>query len=186
MTRRPRRSGMIGTGRRDWLWLVAGVAVVGGAGVIIISLLTGGSGGGGAKAVLAGVECEAGERLDYHVHAHLDLIIDGQVTEVSNNIGIRPGCLFWLHTHAPDGILHVEAPEKRDFTLGQFFAVWEQPLSATQVMDRTTDATHQIQATVNGEPWSGNPADIPLDDETSIVIEYGPPFVPPPEFDWGQ
>jgi hypothetical protein len=139
-----------------------------------------------AKAVLAGVECEAGERLDYHVHAHLDIIIEGQVTEISGNTGIRPECLFWLHTHSPNGILHVEAPEERDFTLGQFFAVWEQPLSATQILDRTTDNTHQIQATVNGEPWSGNPADIRLDDKTSIVIQYGPPFVPPPEFDWGQ
>ena len=83
---------MIGTGRRDWLWLVAGVALVGAAGVIIISLFTSGSGGGGAKAVLAGVECEAGERLDYHVHAHLDLIIDGRV---SLRQQAQAWCLFY-------------------------------------------------------------------------------------------
>ncbi|HSP55185.1 MAG TPA: hypothetical protein VLS25_06305, partial [Dehalococcoidia bacterium] len=175
----------IRTGRRDWLWAVAAAVAVLAAVAIAFVMLAGGS-SSGAKAVVAGVDCESGERLNYHVHAHLDIFIEGQATEVPTNIGIRPDCLFWLHTHAPNGLLHVEAPEKCDFTLEQFFAVWGQPLSSTQLMDRTTDATHQVQATVNGETWSGNPADIPLTDKTTIVLEYGPPFVPPPSFDWGQ
>ena len=144
------------------------------------------SGGSGSKviATVDGVVCESGERLNYHVHTHLALIMEGQETPVPSDIGIRPDCLFWLHTHSPNGILHVEAPERRDFTLGQFFAVWGEPLSGTQVLDKTVDASHQIQATVDGQPWDGNPADIPLDDQTSVVIEYGPPFVPPPEYAW--
>ncbi len=181
---RDTKRGRIRTGRRDWLWAVGALAAVVFAVAIAFAVLA--SGGGGAKAVVAGVECERGERLNYHVHSHLDIFIEGQATEVPTNIGIRSDCLFWLHTHAPNGLLHVEAPEKRDFTLGQFFAVWGQPLSSTKLMDRAADATHQVQATVNGETWAGNPADIPLADKTTIVLEYGPPFLPPPPFDWGQ
>jgi hypothetical protein len=186
MSHSPGRKGLR-SGRRDWLWAITAVVVVGSAIVIAFLLLSGGSRNNGkALAVVSGVECERGERLDYHVHTHLTLIVEGQEVPVAGNIGIRPDCLFWLHTHSDNGILHVEAPQQRDFTLGQFFAVWGEPLSSSQLRDNTADATHEVQATVNGEAWSGDPADIPLDDLTTIVLEYGPPFVPPPEFDWGQ
>ena len=38
-------------------------------------------------------------------------------------------CFSWLHTHASDGIIHIESPVKRTFTLGDFFDLWSQPLS---------------------------------------------------------
>ncbi len=185
MSRSPRRKGLR-SGRRDWLWAIAAVTTVGAVIAIAFIMLSGGSGKSGATVIVAGVECERDERLDYHVHTHLTLIVEGQEVPVAGNIGIRPDCLFWLHTHSDNGILHVEAPQQRDFTLGQFFAVWGQPLSSSQLLDKTTDATHEVQATVNSEAWSGDPTDIPLNDLTTVVLEYGPPFVPPPEFDWGQ
>lgn len=40
---------------------------------------------------------------------------------------------MWLHTHARDGIIHIESPTKHSHTLGQFFAVWGQKLSTNQV-----------------------------------------------------
>jgi hypothetical protein len=40
-------------------------------------------------------------------------------------IGIIPDkCIYWLHTHDGTGIIHIESPIKRDFTLGQFFDIW--------------------------------------------------------------
>lgn len=184
MSQRHRRSGLR-TGRRDWLWALAAITIVGVAITGVIVMLSGGS-DGTVKAIVSGVECERGERLEYHVHSHLTLIVEGEEVPVTGNVGIRPDCIFWLHTHSENGILHVEAPEQRAFTLGQFFAVWNQPLSSTQLLDNPADAAHEVQATVNGEPWAGDPANIPLEDLTSIVLEYGPPFVPPPDFDWGQ
>lgn len=165
------------TGRRDWLWGVALVTVV------LCVLFVGCGGGSSSKAIdtVDGVDCQTGEQLQYHVHAALEILIDGQPVTVPANTGIRSNCIFWLHTHDNTGTLHIEAPEKRDFTLGQFFAVWGQPLSATQLLSSTVDATHQITATLNGTPFMGDPASIPLADQETIVLQYGPPFGTPPK-----
>jgi hypothetical protein len=167
------------TGRRDWLWAVALVTVILSVLLVVFVWLKGSPG----KVIdtVDGVECQAGEQLQYHVHASLAILIEGQQVKVPKNTGIRNDCIFWLHTHDDTGLLHIEAPEKRDFTLGQFFAVWGQPLSATQLLSSTVDATHNITATVNGEPFTGDPASIILADSETIVLQYGPPFGTPPK-----
>ncbi len=167
------------TGRRDWLWGVALVTVVLGAVFVAFVALKGSS----SKAIdtVDGVECQAGEQLQYHVHAALEILVDGQPVAVPADTGIRSNCIFWLHTHDNTGTLHIEAPETRDFTLGQFFAVWGQPLSATQLLSSTVDASHKITATVNGTPFTGDPASILLADRETIVLQFGPPFGTPPK-----
>lgn len=173
----------IRTGRRDWLWGLAlgAVVLVVGAGVFLAS-----QGSDSAGATIEGVECEAGERLEYHVHAKLTLVIEGQEQPVDGGIGLPGSCVYWLHTHGPDGIIHVEAPEQRDFTLGQLFAVWGEYLSETQLLDNLADGGKEVQAFVNGERFEGDPADIPLADQESIVLQYGPPFVDPNEFQFSK
>lgn len=42
-------------------------------------------------------------------------------------------CYYWLHVHAQDGVIHIESPSKRRYTLGDFFAIWRQPLTFTRV-----------------------------------------------------
>ena len=167
------------TRRRDWLWGVALVTVVLGAVFVFFVALKGSS--GTVIDTVDGVQCQAGEQLQYHVHAALEILVDGQPVTVPKNTGIRSNCIFWLHTHDDTGLLHVEAPQKRDFTLGQFFAVWGQPLSATQILSSTVDASHKITATVNGTPFTGDPASIALADQETIVLQYGPPFGTPPK-----
>ena len=135
---------------------------------------------GGTSAI--DIPCEAGERLTYHVHAHLAIFAEGQAVTVPAGIGIRSNCIYWLHTHDTSGILHVEAPSQRGFTLGQVFAIWGQPLSSTQLMNKTVDAQHQIKAYLNGQEFTGDPAAIPLTSHAVIVLEYGPPFPAPQPF----
>jgi hypothetical protein len=72
-------------------------------------------------------------------------------------------CLYWLHTHAADGIIHVEAPTQRESTLGQFFAVWGQSLGETTLLNKTVDSSHEVRAYVNGQPFEGDPASIKLE-----------------------
>ncbi|MEX1193712.1 MAG: hypothetical protein WD904_06670 [Dehalococcoidia bacterium] len=163
------------TGRRDWLWgVVVGLLVL----VVVASLFFALRPSGiKTYATIADVKCQSGERLEYHVHSYLAILIEGEQIASPENVGIRPDeCLFWLHTHGRNGVIHVEAPEAQDFTLGQFFQIWGQPLSGTQLLDRTADATHSVRATVNGETFAGDPASIVLRDLETMVLQYGPPF----------
>jgi protein-disulfide isomerase len=79
-----------------------------------------------------GISCDKVEHLVYHTHSHIDIFVDGKPIEVPGGIGIKPSqCLFWLHTHSGDGVIHVESPEDRIMNLGQFFDIWQ--TTATQV-----------------------------------------------------
>ena len=71
-------------------------------------------------------------------------------------IGIAPdgSCLYWLHSHTPDGVIHMESPVSRTFTLGNYFDIWGQPLSATQV----GPAKGTVTAFVDGKKFTGDPA----------------------------
>ena len=135
-----------------------------------------------SAATRAGVGCSSMEEVAYHVHAHLALFIEGQPRPVPANLGISRSCIAWLHTHDTSGILHIEAPGPHTYPLGAFFELWGQPLSPTQLLDRSTDADHRVVAYVNGEQFQGDPRQVPLDPHTVIVLEYGPPFVPPESF----
>ena len=77
--------------------------------------------------------CLGTEQLAFHDHAHLAVFVNGAQRTVPAFIGIKPdgSCLYWLHSHTPDGVIHMESPEQRSFTLGNYFDIWGQPLSAT-------------------------------------------------------
>jgi hypothetical protein len=181
------------TGRRNWLWAVTGVILLAAAALVVLVLVFGGEEEVITYETIAGVPCQSGEHLDFHGHARVDITLEGEDFPVPDNTGIRfqpqpstaPGeptqkpefrCLFWLHTHTGP-LVHIEAPEPREYTLGQFFAVWGQPLSETELLDRVAGDGKAVKAFVDGEPWEGDPADIPLVDRAVISLQYGPPFI---------
>ena len=108
--------------------------------------------------------------------------IPGSVTEQSQQGPVAAGgqCIYWLHTHAPDGVIHVESPTQRIYTLGNFFDEWHQPLTAGQVGAQTGKVT----ALVNGKPWTKSPRDIPLNPHAIIQLNLGQPQVPFQTVDW--
>jgi hypothetical protein len=135
-----------------------------------------------------GISCDAQEGARIHIHQHLVILDHGKEVPIPENVGQRPErrCLYWLHTHTPDGIIHIEAPKDRSFTLGDFFAVWGQPISKTRVASAKAAAKYPLKVWVNGKPYKGDPAKIKLEAHTDIVIEAGPPFPTPPRFtNWG-
>src|SRR5215468_986900 len=137
---------------------------------------------------IKGITCDAGEGQRIHIHQHLEIYDRGKLVEIPAFIGIPQAvrCIYWLHTHTPDGIIHIEAPKDRSFTLGDFFKVWGQPLNKTQAATAKGTAKLPLKVWVNGKPYSGDPAKIKLDAHTDIVIEAGPPFPAPPRFtNWG-
>lgn len=135
-----------------------------------------------------GIPCDAQEGSRVHIHQHLVIFDHGKEVRIPENVG-RPSlanCLYWIHTHTPDGIIHIEAPQNRSFTLGDFFAVWGQPLSRTQAATAHGTKAQPLHIWVNGKPYVGDPSAIALVPHADIVIEAGPPFPKPPVFTkWG-
>src|SRR3972149_483421 len=72
---------------------------------------------GASEPAIAGITCER-ERLDFHIHVRLSIFVNGQRREVPEGLGIRDGCLYWLHTHDASGLIHIEAPSPGEFRLG--------------------------------------------------------------------
>jgi len=114
-----------------------------------------------------------------HFHAHLSLIQNGAEVPVPGGVGISPAaqCLYWLHTHSADGIIHIESPHQQSFTLGQFFDIWGQPLNQRQA----AGLHGQLHFFADGKPYSGDPRNIVLAPHQLITIEAGQ-TVPPPDF----
>ena len=143
-----------------------------------------------------GVQCNSGEQAAYHIHTHLAVYVNGVLRPISPGIGtVAPvaqqtangvfysasSCYYWLHVHAQDGVIHVESPTSSTYTLGQFFAIWGQPLSKTQV----GPASGKLTVYVNGKPYTGDPAAIALGSREDIQLDVGTP-VPPTAVDWSR
>jgi hypothetical protein len=147
----------------------------------------------------AGLVPETAERLQYHVHAHLDIFVNGAPKLVPGGIGIRiddpqvhsgpvngypayggisepcsTPCISPLHTHDATGVLHTESATENDNTLGQLFTEWDVPLTATCVGSYCKPAT-PIAIYVGGKRFTGNPREIDLSDRLEIAIVIGTP-----------
>jgi hypothetical protein len=94
-------------------------------------------------------------------------------------IGIIPEkCIYWLHTHDETGIIHIESPIKRDFTLGRFFDLWKRKLNNTQVFDSIFNEKSNLpQIYINGTklPSDTNHRDIKIHAHDEIALIYGSP-----------
>ncbi len=129
-----------------------------------------------------GMECNQMEQAVFHIHAHLDVYVDGQHRTVPELIGIIPNtCFYWLHTHDPTGIIHIEAPQYKTFTLGQFLDVWSKSFENSGIPTGTP------KSYVNGKEFTGDFRTIPLTAHEEIVLVYGvPPDSIPSSFDFPQ
>jgi len=159
--------------------VIAGVLVLLGGIVVAPRLLV--------APALAGIGCVPPTGTVPPLHQHLTIEEAGRLVPVPGGIGDATGrplasCLYWLHTHAPDGLIHVESPARRTYTLGQFFAVWRQPLGRTRVLGLRVDATHSVRTYVDGRLYRGDPRALPLTQHARITLEVGPPWTPPPPF----
>jgi len=142
-----------------------------------------------AGQTIGGISCDAQEGQRIHIHQHLVILDHGKAVDIPPNVGQPSGkrCIYWLHTHTPDGFIHVEAPLDRSFTLGDFFTVWGQPLSRTTAASAHLAKGESLKVWVNGEPFAGDPRTIPLAAHADIVIQVGGPYgKPAPVKDWGR
>ncbi len=114
-----------------------------------------------------------GQRL--HTHQHLDVVVRGKGFLVPAGIGIdfHERFISPLHTHDFSGIMHVESPTVRKFTLGQFFDVWGLRFSATCLGAYCAKGKESVWVFVNGNRWLGDPRQIALREHQEIAVAYG-------------
>jgi hypothetical protein len=160
--------------------------------------LSGPDGGGGGNvlappgehAPVDGIQCETSEQLLFHIHAHLAVFVAGQPRLIAAGVGIGPplqvqngfvvggSCFSWLHTHDESGIVHIESPIQRTFTLGDFFDLWGLPLDAGHV----GPAGGAVSAFLDGQPVAGDPRALPLAAHAVIQLDVGAPATAPQPF----
>jgi hypothetical protein len=147
----------------------------------------------------AGLTPETHEFLLLHVHAHLDVFVNGGPVTVPAGIGINihdPGvhsanqggstaygfidppcaqpCISPLHTHDVSGILHTEAKKNQFNNLGEFFTEWNVRLDDKCVGGYCKPAA-PISIYVDGDAYTGNPRQIELENLREIAIVIGTP-----------
>ena len=153
-----------------------------------------------ALACKAGLVPEKAEFLQYHVHAHLDVLVDGKPVLVPAGIGIdvdNPAvrtdtgpnglvvgaglvqecdqpCISPLHTHDLSGLLHTETKTPQPNQLGQFFTEWAVRLTPECVGGYCKPEV-PIKIYIDGEVETGDPRKIELSNLREIAVVIGTP-----------
>lgn len=108
---------------------------------------------------------------------HVELFARGRVVIVPAGIGVSPRrCSYPVRTLEPTGVIEVRRGSR--LLLGDFFRIWGQPLSTTQLAGFRTTGSAPVRAYVAGRRWRGPLRSIPLRRHAQIVLELGP-FIPP-------
>jgi hypothetical protein len=117
----------------------------------------GDSSAGGVGQRVQGIACDGSIPVQ-HIHVHLTLIANGVQRAIPLAVGVLGAeeisnfvvdgrCFYWLHTHDATGIVHIEAPDSAQYTLGKFFAIWGEQLSRSNVGGFQGDVTVYIDST---------------------------------------
>src|SRR5439155_4193110 len=123
------------------------------------------------------VPCDGLEHTQVHYHAAIQILDKGKPVAISTGVGRQDFCYYWLHMHSGEaGIIHIEAPSDRAFTLGDFFQVWaswsgqKQLLDSGHVSTITLTSAERLAvfvATDGGgaaQPFTGDPRSIVLEE----------------------
>ena len=123
--------------------------------------------GGGSKATQQPTDPNIVSAIGIHWHPHLTIFIKGQQQVIPADIGIgyqyRASRFYMtdmqmtdIHTHDDSGTLHWEVMagpvKKDDVRLGDFFEIWGQPFSSTQILGYRNGPDGTVKMTVNGQP----------------------------------
>jgi hypothetical protein len=128
-----------------------------------------------ARLSAIGLQTLTAEGQAQHTHQHLDLYVDGRPVAVPPDIGVNrtAGFLSPIHTHDATGIIHVESPVVRDFTLGEFFDVWGVRFDGHCVGGVCDGNGRTLSVFLNRQPYTGDPRALVLTDHEEIVVAIG-------------
>ncbi len=137
-----------------------------------------------------GIYCDKLEQTAYHHHVHLTIYMNGQQVPFPAGMGIAvnqstPTCYYWLHTHASDGIVHIEAPAQHTFTLQNFLDIWQSFASSNTQFTFPTQLSAPDGWTmyVNGKKVNGDFSKIDISSNQAwhelITLIYNSPNAKP-------
>jgi hypothetical protein len=129
-------------------------------------------------------QCLGTEALFLHIHPHLSIVINGKNVTIPGGIGIEnaipegssnwgevygggsSSCFEPVHTHDASGLIHIESPTNQNYTLGDFFNIWNQTytyalvngtkhpivFNSNDILGFTTNSTYKLVVLVDGKP----------------------------------
>lgn len=183
---------------RNITYILVAAAVVVAAGLLVFFYIQGQSATPGVVdanfAAVDGITCDSNEQLVYHIHAHLEIYVNGLPISLPQYIGIAdptaaagPTCYYWLHTHDTTGVIHIESPTQKIYTLQNFLDIWQS--FTTQQISFPTELASSTGWTiyVNGKQVTGNFSSIGLTAHELVTISYNSPGIKPlTTYSWGQ
>ena len=186
--------------RRFGIVAVLAVVLVAGAGALAISVASRHRPAGAGPAAMAGLQtgpppwgastADLTERLQaigvpplsamegeaVHIHQHLDLYVDGRKVPVPAGVGIDPAVGYApLHTHDASGVIHVESPTVRTYTLGELFAVWGVRFTPSCLGGDCAGGDRRLRVYVDGRAYQGDPRALVLKPHQEIAFVIGTP-----------
>jgi hypothetical protein len=127
------------------------------------------------------------QELAEHYHARLLIYVNGQAVNIPVNTGEGDSgpCTQPLHVHAGSpgtDVIHIESPQLRSYTLGDFFKVWAATpniggptpvvFNQNQILSYTIGNGYELRMYVNGQQSTAYDS-LVLQNHMVIVIVYG-------------
>jgi hypothetical protein len=128
-----------------------------------------------ARLKILGLDALPREALKVHFHQRMAMLVNGKFVYIPPGIGIDAKAKFIteIHTHDESGIIHVEAPKARTFTLGEFFGVWGLRFTSRCLGGFCNKGDKHVMVWTNGKRVTGDPRKVVLTPHLSIVVAYG-------------
>jgi hypothetical protein len=146
---------------------------------------------GGTGQPVGSLTCGAANTT-FNQFTHLSIVRNGEMIAIPGRAGIVRDangalvCVYGIHTHSNDhsGRVHMEGAVPATYTLGQFFAVWGQPLTTSDVagLGALTKAYVVDGSTVT--EFTGDPATIEMTSHRHIVLQIGTAITQIPVYQW--
>jgi hypothetical protein len=148
---------------------------------------------GGQGQYMAGFNCLKSLSEPNHHHVHLSIFVNGQQLAVPMGVGMfQPGkggsgyiyhqtCLYWLHTHDQTGVLHMESaqpPTAQLFNLGNFFKLWGEPFSNTQLAQFNGTVAVYLNGMLDTTDTDVRKVALTPGDDITLVIGTPPIWMP--------
>ena len=118
-----------------------------------------------------------------HVHAKLDVVVRDEKIEVPDDMGLGSAHQP-MHTHEPDGTIHLEGIEEGTATIGQFMALWGVEFGRDRLGPYRSDGRERVRMWVkekNAQTFKQVPpeASFKLADGQELYLFFGPPSQAP-------